>query len=167
MRTKRLCRSGGMLPASLLAVLLTEVAGGSAPTPKMCVFGHKIPDTDAICSALIYEWELGERGIPAQAYRLGELNRETEYVLEALGVEAPPLLERLEEKATVAIVDTNNPAELPDGLDKATVHSIVDHHKLCGLMTCAPLEVDIRPRTRLAGPQPCSPALRSARRFVT
>ena len=35
-------------------------------------------------------------------------------------------------------------AELPDGLDKASIHSIVDHHKLCGLKTSAPLEMDVR-----------------------
>jgi len=44
----------------------------------------------------------------------------------------------------VAIVDTNNPAELPDGVEKASIHSIVDHHKLCGLKTSAPLEMDVR-----------------------
>jgi len=124
-----------------LCAVLPIVAAGSAP---MSVFGHKIPDTDAVCAAIAYAWELGERGIPAQPYRLGSLNRETEYVLKALGVDVPPLLDSLEEGATVAIVDTNNPAELPDGLEKATIHSIVDHHKLCGLHTKAPLEMDVR-----------------------
>ena len=44
----------------------------------------------------------------------------------------------------VAIVDTNNPAELPDGVEKVSIHSIIDHHKLCGLKTNAPLEMDVR-----------------------
>jgi len=44
----------------------------------------------------------------------------------------------------VAIVDTNNPKELPDGVEKAAIHSIVDHHKLCGLQTSSPLEMDVR-----------------------
>ena len=43
-----------------------------------------------------------------------------------------------------AIVDTNNPAELPDGVTKANIHSIVDHHKMSGFTNGAPLEVDIR-----------------------
>merc|ERR1712151_968168 len=62
------------------------------------------------------------------------------------GVELPPLLEgKLEAKAPVAIIDTNNPAELPEGIDKASIHSIVDHHKLSGLANAEPLEIDMRP----------------------
>lgn len=83
-------RLGWLLVAALPAV----GAGGGAP---LSVFGHKIPDTDAVCAAMAYVWELEERGIPARAYRLGSLNRETQYVLKALGVEEPPLLESLEE----------------------------------------------------------------------
>ena len=44
----------------------------------------------------------------------------------------------------MAVVDTNNPKELPDGIEKAAIHSVVDHHKLCGLTTSAPLEMDVR-----------------------
>merc|ERR1712110_592828 len=53
--------------------------------------------------------------------------------------------EPLDSKATVAIVDTNNPDELPDGVSKASIHSIVDHHKLSGLTNAEPLEIDMRP----------------------
>lgn len=42
-------------------------------------------------------------------------------------------------------MDTNNPAELPDDLHPSMITSIVDHHKLCGLDTDTPIEVDIRP----------------------
>lgn len=111
----------------------------------MPVFGHKAPDTDAISAALVYAWELNSRDIPAQAYRLGELNPETEYVLRVLGVSVPPLLIQLAPKSKVAIVDTNNPEELPDSLSHAKIHSIVDHHKLSGLTNAEPLEMDLRP----------------------
>lgn len=95
------------------------------PAPVFCdasaaisVFGHKIPDTDAICAAIVYSWELQSRGIPANAYRLGELNPETEYVLRSLGIDAPPLLGELGKDERVAIVDTNNPEELPEGVEQ-------------------------------------------------
>ena len=128
-----------------LAALFHVAALGANVPPQMLVFGHKSPDTDAICAAMTYAWELNERGIPAKAYRLGELNRETEYVLKTLGLEKPPLLEeKLTKDTTVGIVDTNNPAELPDGVTKANIHSIVDHHKMSGFTNGAPLEVDIR-----------------------
>merc|ERR1712032_510455 len=111
----------------------------------MAVFGHKVPDTDAICAAIAYAWELNEKGIQATAFRLGNLNPETEYVLNTLGIELPALLGDLELRQRVAIVDTNNPLELPTDLHKARLHSIVDHHKLFGgLNTSEPFEVDMR-----------------------
>jgi len=56
------------------------------------IFGHKNPDTDSICSAIALsnlENKLGKNTIPC---RLGEVNRETKYVLEKFGVEEPQLL---------------------------------------------------------------------------
>ena len=117
----------------------------SHANPCIKVFGHKVPDTDTICSAMIREWDLREQGIAAQAYRLGELNKETAYVLQTLGLEQPPLLEEdISEDSVVAIVDTNNPAELPENVEKARIHSIIDHHKMAGLTTAEPLEIDMR-----------------------
>ena len=75
----------------------------------------------------------------------GELNKETVYVLETLGLEHPPLLkECIDQQSVVAIVDTNNPAELPENVEKAHIHSIIDHHKMAGLTTAEPLEIDMR-----------------------
>ena len=117
----------------------------SAQAAPIKVFGHKTPDTDTVCSAMVRAWDLAQQGIPAQAYRLGELNKETAYVLTSLGLEPPPLLqEQLTEKCVVAIVDTNNPAELPENVQNAQIHSIIDHHKMAGLTTAEPLEIDMR-----------------------
>lgn len=54
------------------------------------VIGHRNPDTDSICSAIGYA-ELCRRQGRANVFpaRAGEVNRQTEFVLEALGV-APP-----------------------------------------------------------------------------
>ena len=44
------------------------------------------------------------------------------------------------------IVDTNNPAELPDGINDANVLAIIDHHMLVGgLKTKSPIDITIRP----------------------
>jgi len=110
---------------------------------ELAVFGHKVPDTDTVASAIVYAWELTSRNISAKAYRLGDLNPETEYVLKALQVPLPPLLPSM--PTEVAVVDTNNPEELPEGINKVRLHSIVDHHKLSGLANAEPLEVDMRP----------------------
>lgn len=117
----------------------------SASADAIKVFGHKNPDTDATCGAILRAYELGQHGVSAEPYVLGGLNKETEFVLEQFDVATPPLLGALTNECKVAIVDTNNPAELPDDLDSGMVTSIVDHHKLCGLSNENPIEVDIRP----------------------
>ncbi|MCR5653880.1 MAG: putative manganese-dependent inorganic diphosphatase [Ruminococcus sp.] len=61
------------------------------------VIGHKNPDTDSICSAICYadlkHRITGEEFIPCRA---GEINSETEFVLNHFGVEVPKLIESLE-----------------------------------------------------------------------
>jgi manganese-dependent inorganic pyrophosphatase len=131
-----------MKTALLLCLPVVALAGSK----KLSVFGHKVPDTDATCAAIAYAWELRESGFDATPFVLGGLNPETEYVLKTIGVPKPALLEgKLEKDAPVAVVDTNNPLELPEGIDKAAIHSIVDHHKMAGLTNAEPLEVDMRP----------------------
>ncbi len=115
-------------------------------TTDIKVFGHKAPDTDATCSAIIWAWYLSEvQGKKATPFVLGTPNKEARFVLERWGVEAPALLGPLGEGDEVVIVDTNNPAELPDDLDKADIAEIIDHHLLAGLTTRRPIKVTIRP----------------------
>lgn len=110
------------------------------------VFGHKAPDTDTVGSAIIFAWYLTEvKKLEAVPYRLGDLNKETKFVLSNWGFEIPELLDELKDGDQVAIVDTNNPGELPESLEKADIIEIVDHHKLAGLITSKPLTINIRP----------------------
>ncbi|MDO5715850.1 MAG: putative manganese-dependent inorganic diphosphatase [Tissierellia bacterium] len=58
---------------------------------KIYITGHKNPDTDSICSALAYQ-SLKERlGYRAEAIRLGDINQETQYVLDYFQMKAPRL----------------------------------------------------------------------------
>ena len=50
---------------------------------KYLVFGHKNPDTDAICSAIAYAELKKELGMNAEPVRLGEINGETQYALDS------------------------------------------------------------------------------------
>src|SRR6185503_18650071 len=110
------------------------------------VFGHYAPDTDTVCCAVIWAWYLNEiRKTPATAFMLGEPNKETSFVLNYWNVKQPALLETLSKGDEVVVVDTNNPQELPETLGEATIVEIVDHHKLSGLMTSAPLTMTVRP----------------------
>ncbi|MFC4427941.1 manganese-dependent inorganic pyrophosphatase [Deinococcus navajonensis] len=104
----------------------------------IAVFGHRNPDTDAIASALVYARLLARQGLEAQAYRLGELNFETAYVLRELGLEAPPMLPALPAGTEVALVDHNESAQSAVNLTELNVTRVVDHHKLGDLSTQAP-----------------------------
>lgn len=58
---------------------------------KICIIGHKNPDTDSICSAIAYaalknQAEQTDRYVPKRA---GQLNEETQYVLNRFQVEVP------------------------------------------------------------------------------
>jgi manganese-dependent inorganic pyrophosphatase len=103
------------------------------------VFGHKNPDTDSIISAIALASFLDDAEPRAQ----GEPNRETQFVLEKFGLKAPALVGPVA-GLDVALVDTTNLMELPEDIDQANVVRVVDHHKLGGLATSAPLNVDVR-----------------------
>ncbi|WP_418223647.1 putative manganese-dependent inorganic diphosphatase [Clostridium isatidis] len=57
------------------------------------VTGHKNPDSDSICAAYGYAEFKNKTGkIPAIPCRLGNVNQETQFILDYFGVEAPKLL---------------------------------------------------------------------------
>lgn len=60
------------------------------------ITGHKNPDSDSICSALAYaEYKNGNGNINAIPIRLGKINRETKFILDYFGVEAPKALDTI------------------------------------------------------------------------
>ena len=111
------------------------------------VFGHKSPDTDSTGSPIIWAWYLNQiKGIKAEPVLLGEPNTEAKFMLDRWGLTMPRVLGQLDEGAPVVIVDTNNPAELPDNINDADITQIIDHHKLVGgLETKGPIEIRIEP----------------------
>jgi len=111
------------------------------------IFGHLAPDTDASCSALIWEWYLNDIvKKPAKAYVLGEPNTEAKFVLERWGFAQPEILKSVTPDDKVVIVDTNNPAELPEGINDTDIGQIIDHHMLVGgISTKKPINITIRP----------------------
>ena len=111
------------------------------------VFGHKSPDTDSTGSPIIWAWYLTQvKGTPAQAVLLGEPNSEAAFVLSRWDLPKPPVIDAVAPGEKVVIVDTNNPAELPKGINDADIIQIIDHHKLVGgLETKGPIDITIRP----------------------
>lgn len=106
---------------------------------KTYIFGHKNPDTDTITSSLVMEdFERKMGNSEAVACRLGNLNKETEYVLNYLNIEAPEYIENVEDGASVILVDHNSPKESVDNLENAKILKVIDHHKIA-LETSYPL----------------------------
>ena len=111
------------------------------------VFGHTAPDTDSTGSPIIWAWYLNEvRKTPAQAVLQGEPNAEALWMLKRWNLDKPQIIADLAPGDQCVIVDTNNPAELPAGLDGADVIEIIDHHLLAGgIKTRVPINITVRP----------------------
>lgn len=106
---------------------------------------HKNPDTDAILSALVAKEYFLAMGQEAEAYRLGELNKETEFVLKNIGVEAPKMVNTLDAGAEVVLVDHNAKSQAIDGLETLKVKCIIDHHSVESLSTSEPIQLRFDP----------------------
>ena len=94
------------------------------------VFGHKNPDTDAIMSAMVMANFENQIGNNARAVRLGNINKETEYVFNYLGIEKPEFIEDVEDGQNIILVDHNESTQSIANLANAKVQKIVDHHAM-------------------------------------
>jgi manganese-dependent inorganic pyrophosphatase len=108
------------------------------------IVGHKIPDSDSICSAIAVAYLKNSLGVEAIACKQGDINPETAFILDKFGFDIP------ETKTSFAncdtfITDTTDLALCPDDILDANVLGVVDHHKLGDLTTSTPLEAWIRP----------------------
>lgn len=106
---------------------------------KTLIFGHKNPDTDSICSSLVMEKFDKNLGFDVEAVRLGDVNKETAYVLNYLGIEAPRMISCVEEGQAVVLVDHNEFSQSVDGIEKAKIETVVDHHRIANFQTAEPL----------------------------
>lgn len=112
---------------------------------KVLIFGHKNPDTDSICSSIAHEILNKKVGWEAKAVRLGKINKETQYVLDYLKIEEPELIEKVEEGQEVILVDHNEFSQSAEGIEKAKIQMVTDHHKIANFETSEPLYYTAKP----------------------
>lgn len=113
---------------------------------KVLIFGHKNPDTDSICSSIVKEILNRKNGCEeSQAVRLGNINKETQYVLNYLNIETPKLIEKVEEGQKVILVDHNEFSQSVEGIRNAKILGVVDHHRISNFETLEPLYYTARP----------------------
>jgi len=94
------------------------------------IFGHKNPDTDSICSSIVmanFENKLGNK---CEAVRIGNINKETKYVLNYLGMDDIPYIEKIEDNAPVILVDHNESTQSIENIENAKILKVIDHHSI-------------------------------------
>ena len=93
---------------------------------NVLIFGHKNPDTDSITSAIVmenFEKKLGHENV--KAVRTGNVNKETQFVLNYLGMEAPDLIEDVEDGQEVILVDHNEATQCVNNEFRCTISIIL------------------------------------------
>jgi len=108
------------------------------------IIGHKNPDTDSVCSALAYANYLQQQGEDAQAFALGELNKETQFVLNKFEIDFPEVISSLEAGAQVILLDHNEAGQAIDNLEELDLVEIIDHHKV-DIKTDKPISICVKP----------------------
>ena len=98
---------------------------------NILIFGHKNPDTDSICSSIVEEILSKKRGTNnVKAVRLGNINKETQFALDYLGIEAPELIEKVEDGQKIILVDHNEAAQSVENRENAEIIAVIDHHRI-------------------------------------
>lgn len=110
------------------------------------IVGHKIPDSDSICSAISLSYLLSkinkdEVYIPV---RQGDISKETQFILDKFEFKIPDLKTSFKNEKTY-LVDHSDLRLAPDDILEAKVLGIIDHHKLGDITTNEPLECWIKP----------------------
>ena len=108
------------------------------------VYGHKNPDSDSVCAAIALADLKSKIGVEAVPAVQGDLNPESNFILEKFGVSAPEIISSGAGKQVI-LVDHSDLAQSLDDLKDAEILGIVDHHKLGDVTTSNPLECWIWP----------------------
>lgn len=114
------------------------------------ITGHKNPDTDSICSAIAYAEFKNKTGNElALPVRLGEINRETSFILNYFNVEIPQLIETVKAQVSDLNIDITAPVSPEISLKMAwnimkknkskTLPVVDENDKLIGVATLSNL----------------------------
>jgi manganese-dependent inorganic pyrophosphatase len=98
---------------------------------EIIIIGHKNPDTDSIVAAIAYA--ILKNKIDNKnnyiAARCGEINNETKAVLKKALLNEPILIKNISGKKVI-LVDHNEFTQACDGIEKAEILEVIDHHKI-------------------------------------
>lgn len=114
------------------------------------VTGHKNPDSDSICAAIAYaDFKNSTGNIPAIPTRLGNINRETKFILDYFNVPEPMYLSTVKSQVSDLNIDKTQPLSSGICLKKAwevmknhsskSLPVIDENEKLTGLLSLSNL----------------------------
>ena len=112
---------------------------------KVYVIGHRNPDTDSICSAIAYANLKNQvEGNGYEAYRAGNINGETRYVLDTFGIKDPKYVSDVRPRLTDVNLNLVKGAKPTDSLkaarelmqtEKIVSLPVLDGKKMIGLVS--------------------------------
>jgi len=108
------------------------------------VTGHKSPDSDTVCCAILYARLLTALGYDARPCMLGPASSEVRYILEQAGVDEPEILVDAS-GLNMVLVDHSEYAQSADGLEDAHIVGIIAHHGDGDVTTGNQMVYDARP----------------------
>lgn len=106
---------------------------------KILVFGHKSPDTDSIAASIAMAYLQTKLGKVCVPRRLGNISKETDFVLNHFKIGAPELISAVTEDDNVILVDHNEFSQSVDNIENAHIRMVVDHHRIYNFHTDDPL----------------------------
>ena len=112
-------------PGSAYRALLKSLDWGQDTT---FVYGHKIPDVDAVCSSLGLAKLMRELGYNCKAKVSSGMNRETEYIARTFGFALPELKTSVAAQTRLILTDHTDYMQCVDGAREAIILQKIDHH---------------------------------------
>lgn len=114
------------------------------------IFGHKNPDTDSICASIAYaEFKNKTGNQNALSVRLGDINRETQFVLDYFNADAPVYIETVKTQISDLDIDILAPISPEISLKTAwsimkksnarTIPVVDENNKLIGIVSLSNL----------------------------
>ena len=93
------------------------------------VYGHKTPDSDAVCSSLAYAGLMRELGYDCEAYVSSKTNNETNFISSYFGFALPEIKSSVTAGTRLIVTDHEEYSQSVAGADKGIVLQIIDHHQ--------------------------------------
>ena len=93
------------------------------------VYGHKTPDSDAVCSSLAYAGLMRALGYNCEAYVSSRTNNETNYISSYFGFDLPEMKPSVTSGTRLIVTDHEEYSQSVTGACDGVVLQIIDHHQ--------------------------------------